>query len=48
VVSGAGPTVLALADDGTADKLTDLAGPQWAAHRLALDHRGASVLPLDV
>ncbi|AXI79464.1 homoserine kinase [Peterkaempfera bronchialis] len=48
VVSGAGPTVLALAHDGTADKLTHFAGPEWAAHRLELDHRGASVLPLDV
>lgn len=48
VVSGAGPTVLALADDGTADKLTRFAGPEWAAHRLELDHDGASVLPLEV
>ena len=48
VVSGAGPTVLALADDGTADKLTRFAGPQWAAHRLELDLGGASVLPLEV
>ncbi|WP_377269381.1 homoserine kinase [Peterkaempfera sp. SMS 1(5)a] len=48
VISGAGPTVLALAHDGTADKLTRFAGPEWAAHRLELDYDGASVLPLEV
>ncbi|MFI9151828.1 homoserine kinase [Streptomyces sp. NPDC053367] len=46
VISGAGPTVMALADAGTADKVEALAGPEWAANRLPLDLRGASVLPL--
>lgn len=46
VISGAGPTVLALVEDGTADKVARLAGEGWAANRLALDLAGASVLPL--
>ncbi|MDX6355460.1 MAG: homoserine kinase, partial [Streptomyces sp.] len=46
VVSGAGPTVLALSDEGAADKVTRFAGEGWAANRLALDMAGASVLPL--
>jgi homoserine kinase len=46
VVSGAGPTVLALAEQGAADKIADLAGEEWAANRLALDTAGAGVLPL--
>jgi len=46
VISGAGPTVLALTDDGSAEKLLAQAGPGWAAHRLALDTEGAAVLPL--
>ncbi|MGC5412053.1 homoserine kinase, partial [Streptomyces sp. DT225] len=46
VISGAGPTVLALAGDGAADKVARLAGEGWAANRLALDAQGASVLPL--
>ncbi|MFJ9915550.1 homoserine kinase [Actinacidiphila glaucinigra] len=48
VISGAGPTVLALADEATADKVSRLAGEGWAANRLALDAAGASVLPLAV
>ncbi|MDX3239206.1 homoserine kinase [Streptomyces sp. ME03-5709C] len=48
VISGAGPTVLALADEDTADKVSRLAGRGWAANRLALDAAGASVLPLAV
>jgi homoserine kinase len=48
VVSGAGPTVLALAEDGAADKVSRLAGEGWAANRLPLDGSGASVLPLAV
>jgi homoserine kinase len=46
VVSGAGPTVLALV---TADQVGDVvgaAGSEWAANRLEVDHDGASVLPL--
>ncbi|MFE3515510.1 homoserine kinase [Streptomyces sp. NPDC059166] len=46
VISGAGPTVLALTEDGSADKVARLAGEGWAANRLALDGPGASVLPL--
>jgi homoserine kinase len=46
VISGAGPTVLALAEDETADKVARVAGNTWAAHRLELDSAGASVLPL--
>ncbi|MFC1429873.1 homoserine kinase [Streptacidiphilus sp. N1-3] len=46
VISGAGPTVLALTDAGTADKLLAEADPSWAAHRLELDLEGAAVLPL--
>jgi homoserine kinase len=46
VISGAGPTVMALADQDSADKVEALAGPEWAANRLALDLQGACVLPL--
>ena len=46
VISGAGPTVMALADADTADKVEQLAGSDWAANRLSLDSQGASVLPL--
>ncbi|MFJ4843877.1 MULTISPECIES: homoserine kinase [unclassified Streptomyces] len=48
VISGAGPTVLALAAEDTADKVSLLAGEGWAANRLTLDAAGASVLPLAV
>ncbi|WP_457030353.1 homoserine kinase [Kitasatospora sp. P5_F3] len=47
VISGAGPTVLALADEANAEKLLTFAGDGFAAHRLRLDGAGASVLPLD-
>ena len=46
VISGAGPTVLALAEEGAADKVAQLAGEGWAANRLTLDTTGACVLPL--
>ncbi|MBC3843979.1 homoserine kinase [Streptacidiphilus sp. 4-A2] len=46
VISGAGPTVLALVGSGAADRVGELAGPEWAANRLELDHEGAVVLPL--
>lgn len=46
VISGAGPTVLALTDAATADKVLAAAGPGWSANRLALDTVGACVLPL--
>ncbi|MFD7640284.1 homoserine kinase [Kitasatospora sp. NPDC059795] len=48
VISGAGPTVLALTDEAGAEKLLSFAGPQFAAHRLELDRTGATVLPLDM
>ncbi|CAN3982774.1 homoserine kinase [Kitasatospora purpeofusca] len=54
VISGAGPTVLALTDEAGVQKVLDFAadhggnGPAFAAHRLELDRTGASVLPLDV
>jgi homoserine kinase len=46
VISGAGPTVLALVEKEAADKVARLAGEGWAANRLDLDVDGASVLPL--
>ncbi|MBA0051581.1 homoserine kinase [Streptomyces sp. AJS327] len=47
VISGAGPTVLALpADGGAAEKVAHLAGEHWTANRLGFDTSGASVLPL--
>ncbi|MDI5968272.1 homoserine kinase [Streptomyces sp. SL13] len=46
VISGAGPTVLALATEGTAEKIAAVAGDGWAANRLTLDAGGAGVLPL--
>ena len=46
VISGAGPTVLALTDGSAADKVLRMAGDGWAAGRLDLDAAGASVLPL--
>ncbi len=46
VVSGAGPTVLALATEESAGKVAALAGDGWAAGRLSLDAGGAGVLPL--
>ncbi|WP_406092525.1 homoserine kinase [Kitasatospora purpeofusca] len=54
VISGAGPTVLALTDEAGVQKVLDFAadhggnGPAFDAHRLELDRTGASVLPLDV
>lgn len=47
VISGAGPTVLALAAGDTADKVAAVAGDGWAANRLTLDAAGAGVLPLN-
>ncbi|GAB3675686.1 hypothetical protein GCM10028832_45660 [Streptomyces sparsus] len=46
VISGAGPTVLALATRDTADNVSRTAGAGWEANRLAVDTAGASVLPL--
>lgn len=46
VISGAGPTVLALVEESAADKVARLAGDGWTANRLSLDTAGARVLPL--
>lgn len=46
VISGAGPTVLALVAPGEADKISHLAGEGWTANQLGLDRAGATVLPL--
>ncbi|WP_079127557.1 homoserine kinase [Streptomyces sp. TP-A0874] len=47
VISGAGPTVLALSEESAADRVARLAGDGWAANRLSMDPAGASVLPLN-
>ncbi|GAA4683822.1 homoserine kinase [Streptomyces chumphonensis] len=50
VISGAGPTVLALTGDGTArkaERIARAAGAGWTANRLDLDLSGAEVLPLN-
>jgi len=46
-VSGAGPTVLALADSASAAKVAGLAGARFATSVLEVDREGARVLPLD-
>lgn len=46
VISGAGPTVLALAEGEDAEKVSRLAGEGWTANRLTLDRGGAAVLPV--
>ena len=46
-VSGAGPTVLALATAGTAEKVAALAGARFETSVLEVDREGARVLPLD-
>ncbi len=43
-VSGAGPTVLALATKDTADAVAGLGGDGWRVHRLSVDPAGATVL----
>lgn len=43
-VSGAGPTVLALATRDTADHVAGLGGSAWQVHRLAVDTTGATLL----
>jgi homoserine kinase len=45
-VSGAGPTVLALADLETAPSIEALAGARFATTVLEVDHEGARLLPL--
>lgn len=46
-VSGAGPTVLALADAATAPRVAALAGARFETSVLEIDREGARVLPLD-
>lgn len=46
-VSGAGPTVIALADVATASRVEGLAGARFATSVLEVDREGARVLPLD-
>lgn len=46
-VSGAGPTVLALADAATAGSVAGLAGARFTTLVLEVDTEGARVLPLD-
>lgn len=45
-ISGAGPTVLALADSASAVRVADLAGTRFSTQVLAVDEHGASVVPL--
>ena len=47
VVSGAGPTVLALADLATADRAAAAAPGSWSTHVLAVDSGGAAILPME-
>jgi homoserine kinase len=47
VVSGAGPTVLALASAGTAARATAAAPRGWEVHELAVDSGGATILPME-
>jgi homoserine kinase len=46
-VSGAGPTVLALADAASAPRVEGLAGARFATSVLELDAAGARIVPLD-
>jgi len=43
-VSGAGPTVLALATQDSADQVAGMGGEGWTVHRLAVDAAGATLL----
>jgi homoserine kinase len=45
-ISGAGPTVLALADAASAGRVEGLAGARFATQVLAVDQDGAAVVPL--
>jgi homoserine kinase len=46
-VSGAGPTVLALADSATAPRVEGLAGARFATTVLEFDTAGARIVPLE-
>jgi homoserine kinase len=46
VISGAGPTVLALADRATADKISGtVSDARWTVRQVCVDDNGASLLP---
>jgi homoserine kinase len=45
-ISGAGPTVLALANAASAGRVEGLAGARFATQVLAVDQDGAAVVPL--
>ena len=47
VISGAGPTVLALTTEAQAAAAADLAGTTFAVHHLEVDREGARTVPLD-
>jgi homoserine kinase len=47
VISGAGPTVLALVKGDDADAVVNLAGSTWEVHRLGVDRDGARTLPIE-
>ena len=46
VISGAGPTVLALSDAATVDQVEARAPRGWTVHRLDVDREGARLVPL--
>jgi len=46
VISGAGPTVLALTDSVSAPQIEAQVPRGWAAHRLNVDRAGARIVPL--
>jgi len=47
VVSGAGPTVLALTDAAGADRVVAAAPASWATHVLSVDSGGAAIVPME-
>lgn len=46
VISGAGPTVLALTDAGSAERVVAQVPRGWSVHRLEVEATGAALLPL--
>jgi len=48
VVSGAGPTVLALVGESDVDRAAAAAGGTFVVHRLSVDRDGARILPVEV
>jgi homoserine kinase len=47
VVSGAGPTVLALTTSANAETAAAQAGTTFGVHHLEIDREGARVLPIE-